>query len=1165
MRIARLHLRYGHLVDEVLEFPPDRSLHIVLGANEAGKSTALEAVADGLFGFEHRTSRDFLHPADTLRVGLTLRGADGREASFTRRKGRRDTLLDGAGLNGAGGALPDNALAPFLGGVGRRRFEQVFGLNAEQLRAGGAAILLAEGEAGATILQAQTGLKGLREAVQRLDDEAKSLHGDGRGVRLISAAAKLVREKRLLMADRSLSGPGFQAAQAELAALDGRRREIEAETLDLRAEQGLRQRTRRTAPVRGALLQAGQELAALGQPPALPPDAAAQLQAASAAIEVAGRELARDQARAGQVRDALERLAVDAAVLAEADAIAAIAGDRSRIEEMRRDRLDQMVIAEQQQRAMDQAGARLGVADRGGALSARIPGAVARRAAERLMTEHDKQSGARALAMRTRDDAVKELAAADRACAGMDAPQGGEALRDAVEAAKQEGRIDEALAKAAAADADAAAEAAAALAGLPLWSGTAEALAASPPPLEAEALRLAKAIEAAQAAMDSATRTLAAHDQKLAETAAALQGAAAAGTLPTMEAVVAVRTRRDMAWRLVRRQHVAGGPPPSDAELAAVGAAASMPDALGQLLREADELADRRLSEAVRVEAWERLRETEARDRALRTGFAAAAETARAGISDAEAAWGSAWAPAGVRPLDPAAMRDWVARRAALLAAVRAAGQARRALGQEQERHARVLGRLAALLPGVVAGGSVALMQREATRRLAALDAAAKALGAAQTEVAAARGRVQAAEDALGAIDAALEAWRGRWREAAAALGLASDAPVEDGAEALALWTLIEKHAGEWAGAADRIARMDVSLTAHDAGLAGLAGRLGAPVSDGLAAGLAARLEAAQAARAERMRLEAEQHGLAAAIAGHERAIERAEAGLAALRRLAGAVDDAALAAAIERSAAHVALTATVQERTAELHRLDDGKTVAELDREAAEMDIDAIPGRLAAIEARLGELEAERIELGGKQADGRAAVQRMEAGQDVAGPAQAVQDLLAEIDEGAHRYMRLRVAHALLQGGIDRYRRSQQGPLLEKAGAYFEALTGGRYHRLELDEGDKGEPVIVAARPDGTHCRAEHLSEGTRDQLFLALRLASIAIEAAGSEPLPLIADDLLVNFDDRRAAAALRVLADFGATTQVILFTHHDHLAAMADLSVASLHYLPGALALG
>jgi uncharacterized protein YhaN len=60
----------------------------------------------------------------------------------------------------------------------------------------------------------------------------------------------------------------------------------------------------------------------------------------------------------------------------------------------------------------------------------------------------------------------------------------------------------------------------------------------------------------------------------------------------------------------------------------------------------------------------------------------------------------------------------------------------------------------------------------------------------------------------------------------------------------------------------------------------------------------------------------------------------------------------------------------------------------------------------------------------------------------------------------------------------------------------------------------------------------------------------------------LPFIADDLLVNFDDRRAKAAIRVLADFGKITQVILFTHHGHIADMAEPSVASVHPLKGSV---
>ena len=56
MRLIRLALeRYGAFTDRTVEFRPDARLHVVLGANEAGKSTALAAVTDLLFGFEKST------------------------------------------------------------------------------------------------------------------------------------------------------------------------------------------------------------------------------------------------------------------------------------------------------------------------------------------------------------------------------------------------------------------------------------------------------------------------------------------------------------------------------------------------------------------------------------------------------------------------------------------------------------------------------------------------------------------------------------------------------------------------------------------------------------------------------------------------------------------------------------------------------------------------------------------------------------------------------------------------------------------------------------------------------------------------------------------------------------------------------------------------------
>ena len=92
-------------------------------------------------------------------------------------------------------------------------------------------------------------------------------------------------------------------------------------------------------------------------------------------------------------------------------------------------------------------------------------------------------------------------------------------------------------------------------------------------------------------------------------------------------------------------------------------------------------------------------------------------------------------------------------------------------------------------------------------------------------------------------------------------------------------------------------------------------------------------------------------------------------------------------------------------------------------------------------------------------------------------------------------------------------------------------------------------QALLIAIRDMGEECPVEALSEGARDQLYLALRIAAVETYAAQAEPLPFIADDLLVHFDDTRAAAAIALLADLGRTTQVILFTHHDHVVALAE----------------
>ena len=113
--------------------------------------------------------------------------------------------------------------------------------------------------------------------------------------------------------------------------------------------------------------------------------------------------------------------------------------------------------------------------------------------------------------------------------------------------------------------------------------------------------------------------------------------------------------------------------------------------------------------------------------------------------------------------------------------------------------------------------------------------------------------------------------------------------------------------------------------------------------------------------------------------------------------------------------------------------------------------------------------------------------------------------------------------------------------------------LTRGSFSGFTIEYDEKDAPLLAAQRADtGAPVPVSGLSEGTRDQLWLALRLAAIERHAAASEPLPFVGDDVFVNFDDERTIAGLEALADLGARCQVLLFTHHRHVL---DLATASL----------
>ncbi|NIE87008.1 MULTISPECIES: sensor histidine kinase N-terminal domain-containing protein [unclassified Burkholderia] len=165
-------------------------------------------------------------------------------------------------------------------------------------------------------------------------------------------------------------------------------------------------------------------------------------------------------------------------------------------------------------------------------------------------------------------------------------------------------------------------------------------------------------------------------------------------------------------------------------------------------------------------------------------------------------------------------------------------------------------------------------------------------------------------------------------------------------------------------------------------------------------------------------------------------------------------------------------------------------------------------------------------------------------AGQSSAALAEARrQEALAAMGDTAEQYIEAATASRLLRWAIDRYRDQKQGPMLSRAGEIFAGLTLGEFLRLTVDT-ERQPPELSARRASGRSVEVGGLSEGTRDQLFLALRIAALELQLAHKAALPFVADDLFINFDDARSKAGLEALRELSSRTQVLFLTHHDHL---------------------
>ncbi len=154
--------------------------------------------------------------------------------------------------------------------------------------------------------------------------------------------------------------------------------------------------------------------------------------------------------------------------------------------------------------------------------------------------------------------------------------------------------------------------------------------------------------------------------------------------------------------------------------------------------------------------------------------------------------------------------------------------------------------------------------------------------------------------------------------------------------------------------------------------------------------------------------------------------------------------------------------------------------------------------------------------------------------------------------------------AHATVSRVLERvradYETNRQPETLEEASTHLAKMTDGRYRRVWTP---LAKDILLVENSAGDSLPVEVLSRGTREQLFLSIRMAVVATFGRRGVKLPMVLDDVLVNFDEHRARRAAEVLCQFAADGhQLLIFTCHEQMWQMFQKLDADCRRLPNRL---
>lgn len=194
-----------------------------------------------------------------------------------------------------------------------------------------------------------------------------------------------------------------------------------------------------------------------------------------------------------------------------------------------------------------------------------------------------------------------------------------------------------------------------------------------------------------------------------------------------------------------------------------------------------------------------------------------------------------------------------------------------------------------------------------------------------------------------------------------------------------------------------------------------------------------------------------------------------------------------------------------------------------------------------AALEGAIGDLRRRLEETREARSRNRFEQERLADGRGHADLLQLAEERRAELAQLTRRWAVYALCSHLIVQTKRLFEQDKQPFVMQRASQDFAFITGGRFERMLAPI---GEQRVLAQRPDGGFVETSRLSRGTAEQMYICIRFALVDEFAGNGVRLPLVMDDLFVNFDDARLALGLELLKRVSERGQLLLFTCHRHV---------------------